>query len=77
MYYVAVIAVTVSPLSLPQRRSDPHSSSYLRVRVLFFPPFPSRNFPKLVNCCAGNMKGDSLTFFFFMSTNWKVHVKKD
>lgn len=59
------IAVTVSLLSLPQRRSDPHSSSYLRVRVLFFPPFPSRNFPKLVNCCAGNMKGDSLTFFFF------------
>lgn len=58
------IAVTVSLLSLPQKGSDPHRPSYLRVRLSFF-HFPSRNRPSLVNCGTGHVKGDSVSFFFY------------
>lgn len=67
MYYVAGHCCDCLPLISSTEEVRSPQLLLSASEGLFFFPFPSRNCPKLVNCCAGNMKGDSLTFFFHVN----------
>lgn len=69
------IAVTVSLLSLPLWGSDPHRSSYLRVRLSFF-PFSFPELSQFRELCCWSCERWLCCLFILISTNCEVHVKK-